>query len=146
METSVAQQALPTCSYKVQTVPYIFFPALPSKWQEGHVSGLRCIGGFIVEDLTWEHGKLKHAVLRSTLGGNLRLRSYTKLKTQNKTLQLAHGNNPNTFFSVWTMPVCRVSAQGYVHADESKDPTPIFSVYLYDVTTHPGELIHIEGL
>jgi len=47
-------------------------PALPSQWPDGHVSGLRARGGFIV-DLTWRGGQLVEAILASELGQPCRL-------------------------------------------------------------------------
>ncbi len=43
-------------------------PALPSLWPNGSVTGLRARGGVIV-DLSWQDGRLVHAVLHSPTGG-----------------------------------------------------------------------------
>ncbi|MBQ2495538.1 MAG: glycoside hydrolase family 95 protein, partial [Prevotella sp.] len=50
-------------------------PALPDAWQDGEVKGLCARGGFVV-DMSWQQGQLKKAVIKSKLGGTLRIRSY----------------------------------------------------------------------
>lgn len=49
-------------------------PALPDKWKEGCIKGLRARGGFEVS-IFWEDGRLEHAEITSLLGNECRLRS-----------------------------------------------------------------------
>jgi alpha-L-fucosidase 2 len=75
-------------------------PALPSAWPTGTVTGLRARGGFEVVALHWEQGILASLTVRSTLGGNLRLRVPLGLKPQGTALRLATGRNSNPFYQL----------------------------------------------
>ena len=56
-------------------------PAFPDVWQQqGSISGLRARGGFEIVNMEWKDGKLVKAVIKSTLGGNLRLRVPNEMK------------------------------------------------------------------
>lgn len=85
-------------------------PALPAAWPDGEVRGLRTRGGFVV-DLRWRGGALEHARIRSTLGGNLRVRSDRPFAVDGRVPTRATGDNPNEFFaSVTAGPVERAVA------------------------------------
>jgi alpha-L-fucosidase 2 len=56
-------------------------PALPAAWHTGSVHGLRARGGYEV-DVAWQHGELREAVLRSSLGGPCRIRASVPLKVR----------------------------------------------------------------
>ena len=56
-------------------------PALPDVWKsKGSVSGLRARGGFDVVSIVWKDGQIIKAVIKSNLGGNLRLRVPNEMK------------------------------------------------------------------
>lgn len=72
-------------------------PALPSVWEEGKVAGLKTRGGFEV-DMEWDNMELQGAVIKSTLGGNCRIRSAVPLKVDGVKAKVAEGENQNPFF------------------------------------------------
>lgn len=70
-------------------------PALPAAWSAGSVRGLRCRGGFLIEELTWRDGRIRSLRIRSTAGGTLRLRSREPLTCRGRRLAAAEGPCPN---------------------------------------------------
>jgi alpha-L-fucosidase 2 len=106
-------------------------PALPDAWHQGEVSGLRARGGFEVS-MQWSEGKLDKAVVKSLVGGVLRLRSYIPLK--GKGLQQAKGACGNVLLQAPEIRKPLISA-------ELKDfrLLPVKTVYEYDVETSPGK-------
>jgi alpha-L-fucosidase 2 len=72
-------------------------PALPSSWPAGKVKGLRTRGGFTI-DMEWKDGKLKEAVIYSTLGGNCRVRTNHPVSVESTEFKSASGENPNPLF------------------------------------------------
>jgi alpha-L-fucosidase 2 len=76
-------------------------PAIPDVWQAGSISGLRAIGGFEIVSLEWKDGVIVKAVIKSNLGGNLRLRTPNKIKSETgDALKIGSGENVNPFYRV----------------------------------------------
>lgn len=113
-------------------------PALPDVWKDGSVSGLRARGGFEIIDLEWKNGEVIKAVIKSNLGGNLRIRSYSELTTErSKTLTLAIGGNKNTFYQVPTIKEPLISEKADLKGFNVPD------TYLYDIEAEPGQEIYL---
>lgn len=105
-------------------------PALPDVWRKGKVSGLKARGGFEVT-MEWEGNQLSEATVVSTLGGNLRLRSYIPL--QGEGLKKAEGENPNPLFRQPSIRPPLLSSRL-----ESPEQPVLFQLYEYDIQTRPG--------
>jgi alpha-L-fucosidase 2 len=76
-------------------------PALPDVWKTGSVKGLRARGGFEIEDMEWKDGKISKLVIKSNLGGNCRIRSYSPLRVEGHAMLVrASGENRNPFYQV----------------------------------------------
>lgn len=113
-------------------------PALPKKWDSGTVSGLRARGGFELTQLTWKDGSVNTVKIKSTIGGNLRLRSNAPLKmADGSALTVASGENSNEINQPYVMPAPIV-------VDMKKIPeTKLPETYLYDIPTVPGQEIEL---
>jgi len=75
-------------------------PALPDVWKEGKVSGLKAAGGFEIS-FEWKESVLTKLLVKSTLGGNCRLRLTEKMKSLSGVeLSMAKGENPNSFYAI----------------------------------------------
>jgi len=80
-------------------------PAMPDTWKIGRVSGLKARGGFEIAELEWHDGKIKKLVIKSLLGGNCRIRTYGKIKSENNKIKLkvVSGENKNPFYQTPTI-------------------------------------------
>jgi len=108
-------------------------PALPDVWlNAGTVTGLRAIGGFDIVSIQWKDGKVVKAVIKSKLGGNLRLRVPGKMKLSTGTaLKLANGKNTNAFFAVEETATPVISDKAVITKPELKETV------VYDIATQP---------
>jgi alpha-L-fucosidase 2 len=107
-------------------------PALPDVWPEGSVRGLRARGGFEVS-MSWRNGKVERVVVKSSLGGNCRLRAYEPLvRVDGKPLTVANGINANSFYALPTTPLPLMTPGA-----RSVDVT-LRHTYEYDMPTEAG--------
>ena len=108
-------------------------PALPDTWKDGEIRGLRARGGFEIVSLRWKDGKIESAVIKSTIGGNLRLRVHNALMVDGMTLVKAKEDNPNPLFGKQEISRPLISEKAPLKGVELKDS------YLYDVPTEAGQ-------
>ncbi|WP_121357429.1 glycoside hydrolase family 95 protein [Flavisolibacter nicotianae] len=111
-------------------------PAIPDVWQGGgSVSGLRARGGFELVNMQWKHGKVTKAVIRSALGGNLRLRVPNAMKmSSGVALKKADGENRNEFYQVEKIPEAIISEKAII------SPPPTSETIVYDIPTQRGRV------
>lgn len=106
-------------------------PAIPSVWSEGRVTGICCRGGFVVEELAWKDGRITTCKIRSTIGGQLRLKANAPLKGISK----ASGENKNPLFR---QPVTLETVN---NSQVALNPTGAPHAYAYDVKTKAGQVV-----
>jgi len=108
-------------------------PALPDVWQNGSVKGLRARGGFEIENMEWQNGEVSRLIIKSNLGGNCRIRSYTELKAEGKTsLEITKGENTNPFYRIPEIKKPLISDKAMLKSVELRD------TFVYDIGTKPG--------
>ncbi|MDP4251808.1 MAG: glycoside hydrolase family 95 protein, partial [Bacteroidota bacterium] len=99
------------------------------------VTGLRARGGFEIVSMVWKEGNLKEVKIKSTLGGNCRLRvAGVSGITGNIKLKPAAGNNPNPFFVVDAVKKPIISPKASLAKPELKETR------LYDFETKAGSV------
>ena len=104
--------------------------ALPSKWKNGSVTGLKARGGFEI-DIEWEEGIINHVKIQSNSGGIIRVRAYDELEGEG--LKVAEGDCPNPLFSSPLIKDPLISS-----SLASKPSINIKKVYEYDLETIAG--------
>ena len=107
-------------------------PALPDAWKNGAIYGLRARGGFVI-DMEWKDGRISMLKVRSTCGGNLRIRTSTPLMMHGVTLKKAQGKNSNIFYDICETPVPIISKNVQIY------PLEISKILEYDFITEIGK-------
>lgn len=108
-------------------------PALPDAWPAGDIKGLKAIGGFEIKALTWENGKITRLVIRSSVGGNCRIRANQPLQADgNFRLSPAKGKNPNVFYKTEAID------KPVIASGATLDTLVIPQYYTYDFPTQAG--------
>lgn len=109
-------------------------PALPDGWRTGSITGLRAIGGFEIVSMKWKDAKLEKIVVKSSIGGNLRLRVPNPMKFgAGGSLRTARGKNENSFYQVEEIPAPVISSKATLTPPQLKE------TLIYDIKTEPGK-------
>ncbi len=113
-------------------------PALPDAWKKGTVKGLRCRGGFDLQELTWDNGKVKKVIIKSNVGGTLRIRCSEKLSIDGKRLDPAKTDLDNDLLRTQKIRKPLVAAEAQINVDAT-DKTSLF-----DILTEKGKSYILE--
>jgi alpha-L-fucosidase 2 len=110
-------------------------PALPDVWQTGSITGLRARGGFEIVAMEWKDAKLVKVVIKSAIGGNLRLRVPNELKLVNgSTLKKVNGENKNPYYQTEKTPAPVISSNATIPTLKLKE------TFVYDIPTKQGQV------
>lgn len=114
-------------------------PALPDAWPTGSVSGLRARGGFEIVSMKWNNGKLSEVKIKSTIGGNCRLRVPNSVKLVGGSIKTAKGANSNFFYQN------EETAKPIISEKATLKPTGEKPTLLYDFSTVAGKTYTLVG-
>ncbi|MCW0481322.1 glycoside hydrolase family 95 protein [Gaoshiqia sediminis] len=115
-------------------------PALPSKWPDGIVKGLRARGGFTI-DLRWENSRVKELTLHSSIGGNCRLRLANELGGDAELKPVSEeAVNPNPLFKRAAIKQPLISEKAQL---KMLDP---IQTNLFDFNTEAGGTYHFFAM
>ncbi len=108
-------------------------PAIPDSWKSGEIKGLRARGGFEIVSMTWKNGEIESVTIKSTIGGNLPLRTHTALKLNGQKLDESKEITTNSIFAKQQIARPMISEKAALKGVELKN------FYLYEVPTETGQ-------
>ena len=110
-----------------------FLPALPDEWKNGEITGIRTPGGFEIA-FAWENAQITRIEIKSTLGGNCRIRVPNAVALSDGNLLIsAAGENPNPFFDTPRIKDPLISASAKFN------PLNLKPTMLFDFGTQAGK-------
>lgn len=110
-----------------------FLPALPDEWKNGEITGIRTPGGFEIA-FAWENAQITRIEIKSTLGGNCRIRVPNAVALSDGNLLIsAAGENPNPFFDTPRIKDPLISASAKLN------PLNLKPTMLFDFGTQAGK-------
>lgn len=114
-------------------------PALPDALPNGSVKGLKARGGFEI-DIDWKNAQLTKLVVKSTLGGNARIRIAKGIALKSKTnVKPATGENPNEYYQINSIKTPLVSEKAQLKG------YPVPETQVFDLSTEKGGIYIFEG-
>lgn len=109
-------------------------PALPDVWQQGTLKGIRCRGGFTLDEIAWKKGKLQKAAFTSTIGGTLRLRTAVPIYLNGEKLEPTTESMCNNQL-LQPQPIRRPLIAANAPLSVPEYP----ATYVYDIETEAGK-------
>lgn len=114
-------------------------PAIPDVWAQGTVRGLRCRGGFTLDEMTWHEGRLRQATITSTIGGVLRIRSAVPLSMNGIALEPTEDECANPLLQPQGIRKPVIAADAPLTVNSQPE------TFVYDVETRAGQTIVFAG-
>jgi alpha-L-fucosidase 2 len=117
-------------------------PALPDRWSEGVVKGLRARGGFEIVEMRWKEHRAESLIVRSNVGGILRLRisadenAAQTLYCTETPVRTAAGEYGNVFFAKQPVP------QPLISSLANLTTAPLPSTQTLEIDTKAGNTYH----
>lgn len=109
-------------------------PALPDVWKSGTVKGLRCRGGYEIVEMSWKNNQIEKLVIRSTIGGKLRMRTTASLQYNDQLLEKAAQTVENPFFATQQIRKPIISSLAQLNTDQQ------INIPVVEIDTEAGKI------